>query len=197
MKLIYWIYSILISFLLLLNYFVKKFNLINGINIVWTYYSYFLTLVFILGFYILQKLHNYIYFYLTMLIAFIISITFITIFGHLGSNIAYNFLIWFLVTISAFTYIGLIQSIFHLYYNNYNDPERGLKGIQGEKGLIGNDANSSISNFDVCQEQLNNETNTLLLYKINDKDITKKEFKNLFLKEKYKKMCDIFNNPKM
>ncbi len=196
MKLIYWTYSILISFLLLLNYFVKTFNKLNGINIVWTYYSYFLTLVFILGFYILQKLHNYIYFYLTMLITFIISITFITIFGHLGTNIAYNFLIWFLVTISALTYIGLIQSIYHLYYNNYNDPERGLKGIQGEPGLIGNDANSSTSNFDVCQEQLNNETNVLLLQKMNDTDTTKKEFRNLFLKEKYKKMCDIFNNPK-
>ena len=129
-----------------------------------------------------------------MLITFIISITFITIFGHLGTNIAYNFLIWFLVTISALTYMGLIQSIYHLYYNTYNDPERGLKGIQGEPGLIGNDANSSMSNFDICQEQLNNETNVLLLQKMNDS--TKKEFKNLFLKEKYKKMCAIFNNPK-
>ena len=90
--------------------------------------------------------------------------------------------------------MGLIQSIYHLYYNTYNDPERGLKGIQGEPGLIGNDANSSMSNFDICQEQLNNETNVLLLQKMNDS--TKKEFKNLFLKEKYKKMCDIFNNPK-
>jgi len=131
-----------------------------------------------------------------MLITFIISIAFITIFSHLGTNIAYNFLIWFLVTISALTYIGLIKSIYHLYYNIYNDPEIGLNGIQGEPGLIGNDANSSMSNFDVCQEQLNNETNVLLLQKINNTDTTNKEFKNLFLKEKYKKMCDIFNNPK-
>jgi hypothetical protein len=196
MKLIYWTYSILISFLLLLNYFVKRFNQLNVINKVWTYYSYFLTLVFMLGFYILQKLHNYIYFYLTMIITFIISITFITIFGHLGNNIAYNFLIWFLVTISTLTYMGLIQSVYHLYYNNYNDPEIGLTGIQGEPGLIGYDANSSMSNFDVCQEQLNNETNNLL-HKMNTADTTNKEFKNLFLKEKYKKMCTVFNQVKI
>ena len=191
MKLIYWTYSILISFLLLLNYFVKIFNKLNSINKVWTYYSYFISFGFILGFYILQKLHNYIYFYLTILITFIISITFITIFGHLGNNIAYNFLIWLLVTISTLTYMGLIQSAYHLYYNNYNDPERGLKGITGEHGLIGNDANSSMSNFDICQEQLNNETNNLL-QKTNDS--SKKEFKNLFLKEKYKKMCAFFKH---
>ena len=127
-----------------------------------------------------------------MLITFIISITFITRFGYLGQNIAYNFLIWFLLGISILTYMSLIQSVFHLYYNNYNDAERGIKGIQGQPGLIGNEANSSMSNFDLCNEQLNNETNNLLLQKMNESDTTKKEFNNLFLKQTYKKMCNGF-----
>jgi hypothetical protein len=190
MKLIYWTYSILVSFLILLNYFIKKFNTLNYINIVWTYYSYFLSFIFILGFYILQQLHNYIYFYLMILITFLISITFINIVGNLGTNIAYKFIIWFLLTISTLTYTSSIQTLYHLYYNNYNDPQVGEKGVKGAPGIKGNNADTSINNNKLCINQLDKLTNSLLLKKLNSNDSTHNYFNNLFLKQKYKKMCD-------
>tara|TARA_B110000495_G_C22985482_1_gene579749 strand:+ start:1224 stop:1589 length:366 start_codon:yes stop_codon:yes gene_type:complete len=117
---------------------------------------------------------------------------FFILFGELGNNILYNFLVWFLLTISAFTFVGLTQSMYHLHNNNNNDPEQGPKGESGEDGLTGRTANTSISNYDLCVQQMTDTTNKNILKKLNKPNETKNYFNNLFLKQNYERICGYY-----
>jgi len=111
-------------------------------------------------------------------------------FGNLGKNNIYNFLIWFLLTLSAITFTGLIRTIYHLYYTNYNDAKKGEIGDKGKRGLKGNNANTSITNIDLCIQQMTNETNKAILKKLKKFDTNENYFNNIYLKENYERICN-------
>ena len=158
----------------------------------WVYFSYYISFLFFLCIYILQSLRNYIYFYLSVLLTYITTLFFFILFGDLGNNILYNFLVWFLLTISAFTFVGLTQSLYHLHNNNNNEPEQGPKGESGELGLTGRKANTSISDYDLCVQQMNESTNKNILKKLNRPTEDKNYFNNLYLKQNFERICGYY-----
>jgi len=186
-------------FYLLLLFIIGVFNF--GLNTTkaffnikqkWVYFSYYISLLFFISIYILQSLKNYIYFYLSVLLTYITALFFFILVGDLGNNILYNFLVWFLLTISAFTFIGLSQSIYHLHNNNNNDPEQGPKGDTGKLGLTGRNANTSISDYDLCVQQMRESTNKNILKKLNRPNEPKNYFNNLYLKQNYERICGYY-----
>lgn len=194
MKLLTIFYLTLIIILLVFNKIIKIFNTMNSINKVWTYYSYFLSVIFILCFYILQSLHNYIYFYTTIAITFILSILFIIIYGKIPNNLTYKFLIGLLLTSSMVTYTGIIRSIYHLYYTNYNDAIKGDPGYQGKQGNEGEPANILLDDTSLCVNHMINNTNEQLKKHIMSTNIENIDDKlnNIYMKDKYKKICNSF-----
>lgn len=158
----------------------------------WVYFSYYISFLFFLCIYILQSIRNYIYFYLSVLLTYITTLFFFILFGDLGNNILYNFLVWFLLTISAFTFVGLTQSLYHLNNNNNNEPEQGPKGESGELGLTGRKANTSISDYDLCVQQMNESTNKNILKKLNRPTEDKNYFNNLYLKQNFERICGYY-----
>ena len=158
----------------------------------WVYFSYYISFLFFLCIYILQSIRNYIYFYLSVLLTYITTLFFFILFGDLGNNILYNFLVWFLLTISAFTFVGLTQSLYHLNNNNNNAPEQGPKGESGELGLTGRKANTSISDYDLCVQQMNESTNKNILKKLNRPTEDKNYFNNLYLKQNFERICGYY-----
>ena len=194
MKLLTIFYITLIIILFIFNNIIKTLNTINSINKVWTYYSYFLSVIFIICFYILQSLHNFIYFYITIAITYILSILFIIIYGKLPNNLTYKFLIGLLLTSSMLTYTGIVRSIYHLYYTNYNDPIKGNSGYQGNQGNEGEPANILLDDMELCVNNMINNTNEQLKKHIMSNNIGNIDYKlnNIYMKDKYKKIYNIF-----
>ena len=194
MKLLTIFYIALIIILFIFNNIIKTLNTINSINKVWTYYSYFLSVIFIICFYILQSLHNFIYFYITIAITYILSILFIIIYGKLPNNLTYKFLIGLLLTSSMLTYTGIVRSIYHLYYTNYNDPIKGNSGYQGNQGNEGEPANILLDDMELCVNNMINNTNEQLKKHIMSNNIENIDYKlnNIYMKDKYKKICNSF-----
>ena len=54
---------------------------------------------------------------------------------------------------------GLSQSICYLIKNKLNEPDYGQRGEQGDKGLKGRKANTSISEYELCVQQMSDITN--------------------------------------
>jgi hypothetical protein len=193
MKLLTIFYLVLITILLGFNKIITTLNTINSINKAWTYYSYLLSIIFILCFYILQSLHNYIYFYITIGITYVISIMFILLYGNLpNNNLTYKFLIGLLVTVSMLSYTSIVKSIYHLYYTNYNDSTKGEVGYIGTQGKKGDNANILIDDNSLCVQQMINQANKQIekhnlsnnIENIDDK------FNNIYMKNKFKKICN-------
>ena len=193
MKLLTIFYLVLITILLGFNKIITTFNTINSINKAWTYYSYLLSIIFILCFYILQSLHNFIYFYITIGITYVLSVMFILFYGNLpNNNLTYKFLIGMLVTISMISYTSIVKSIYHLYYTNYNDSTKGEVGYKGKQGKKGDNANILIDDNSLCVQQMINQSNKQIakhnlsnnIENIDDK------FNNIYMKNKFKKICN-------
>ena len=153
----------------------------------WKYYGYFLISMFLISLGILLKLRNYIYYSLSILFTFLVTIFFFTVFVKFNNNNEEIFLIWFLIILSTLTFIGWTQSVYHLIKNSNNEPDYGVRGDQGENGLQGRRANTSISEYDLCVQQMSDVTNKNIkkLIKINSKQY----FNNLFMKNKYESIC--------
>jgi hypothetical protein len=187
-------YTILITLLLITNGLVTGYVHDYELNPYWSYYSYFLTAMFLISFYILKEYHNYIYFYLSIIFTALTSLGFIMIYGNIGKGITNQFLISFLLFLSLLTYIGTLRFLYHTYSNYNNQPKKGVQGEEGWKGLIGEDADTSLTNYELCIEQLYRQTNNQIIEQINETqniDINSKQnyFNNMYLKDKFKQIC--------
>tara|TARA_Y100000591_G_C21379009_1_gene472574 strand:+ start:100 stop:552 length:453 start_codon:yes stop_codon:yes gene_type:complete len=138
---------------------------------------------------ILLKFRNYIYYTLSVLFTFLTTIIFFLAFVKFNNNIQEVILIWFLIILSTITFIGWTQSIYHLIKNRYNEPDYGPTGDQGDKGLTGRTANTSISEYDLCVQQMNDITNKNILKKLKKTETQDNLFNNLFVKDNYKRIC--------
>jgi FlaA1/EpsC-like NDP-sugar epimerase len=189
MELLTKFYLIIISVLIAINVLITNYNNTNNINLALTFLSYFLSAMFILGFFILQKYRNYIYFYLSNIFTSLVTILVIMKYGNLEKDKSYKFIVWCLVGVSILTYIGSIRFTYHIYYNKYNDSKKGVRGEEGLQGLKGKSADTTLNNFDLCLDQLNNQTNNQILKKKGEEENSKNYFNNLLLKQKFRDMC--------
>lgn len=155
----------------------------------WYYFSYFLISMFLISLGILLKLRNYIYYSLSILFTFIVSVFFFLVFVKFNNNLQETFLVWFLVILSTLTFIGWTQSIYHLITNRYSEPDYGTRGEQGDNGLIGRRANTSISEYDLCVQQMSDITNKNIKKKIGRVNDSQQYFNNLFVKNNYERIC--------
>ena len=113
----------------------------------WTYYTYLVHLVLIVGIIFLQ-LYNYLYFISSMLISLIIMglllLYKLSLYDNLGfrsfikSDISTYILIWLLFIISFLTVLMSIgKYITSLYTRNNLEPKQGIKGPIGKRGPKG------------------------------------------------------------
>ena len=91
MELLTKFYLIIISVLIAINVLITNYNNTNNINLALTFLSYFLSAMFILGFFILQKYRNYIYFYLSNIFTSLVTILVIMKYGNLEKDKSYEF----------------------------------------------------------------------------------------------------------
>ena len=187
-------YITLITILLIINGLVTGYVHDYELNPYWSFYSYFLTVMFLTSFYILKEYHNYIYFYLSIIFTTLISFGFIITYGNIGRNLTNQFLISFLLCLSVLTYIGTIRFLYNIYSNYNNEPEKGGQGEEGWKGLIGEDARTNLTNYELCVEQLNRQTNDQIIKKLKKTentniDLEQNYFNNIYLKDKLKLIC--------
>jgi hypothetical protein len=156
------------------------------------YYSYFLISMFLISIAILLKLRNYIYYSLSILFTFFATVFFFLLFVKFNSDVQEVFLVWFLVIVSALTFIGLSQSICYLIKNKFNEPDYGSRGEQGDKGLNGRKANTSISEYELCVQQMNDVTNKNIKKKLGKVNDSSNYFNNLYLKNNFERICSKF-----
>jgi hypothetical protein len=165
-------------------------NSLNQQNLtLWYYFSYFLISMFLISIGILFKFRNYIYYSLSILFTFLITVFFFSFFVKITNNTQETFLIWFLIILSTLTFIAWSQSFYYLFKNSYNDPDLGMRGEEGEKGLKGRKANTSVSEYDLCIQVMNDITNKNIKKKLNVVNDHQMFFNNLFVKNNYDRIC--------
>ena len=190
MELITKFYLIIISLLIIINLLITHYNSMNNINVAWSFIGYFISTMFLVSFFILQKYHNYIYFYLSTIFTSLITIFLIMKYSNLGKDFSYKLIVWSLVGLSIFTYVGTIRFVYHIYYNKYNESKKGVTGEEGLQGLKGDGADTTLNNYELCIEQLNNQTNNQILKHRGEEENSKNYFNNLLLKHKFRDICD-------
>ena len=187
MELLTKFYLTIISVLVAINVLITNYNNTNNINLGLTFLGYFLSAMFIFGFFILQKYRNYIYFYLSNIFTSLVTILVIMKYGNLEKDRSHKFIVWCLVGVSILTYIGSIRFTYHIYYNKYHDSKKGVRGEEGLQGLRGKTADTTLNNFDLCVDQLNVQTNNQISKHKGEHSIN--HFNNLLLKQKFRDIC--------
>lgn len=190
-------YSLLILCLIIINSI--SYKLLEGSIM---YYTWFVSFVFVLTFYILDQIKNYIYYYLIIFISTLISGLFLLQYIKPIKRIAVKFELILLFILSLGVFIVLGQSLVNLKKNNENEAKYGYKGLIGVSGEKGAPAHYMNQN-DLCTSQLIHAANTKikeyltnnhLLQNETDDDIAHNDFlKNNYVKQTLKRICNSAN----